>query len=133
MAWTRGSGEVLSFQPPGPGVRELDVERLPGPSQTQWTSVPGMICISLPLSIWRISMKRVSKIGRCGGWNATRSAVPSHSTTPPYERLGSPLRSTYNPNSVDSLGLLQRIYYTLEAYHGNKEETRFPLIGTSPY
>ena len=95
---TRGSCSIPSDQPSGPGVAGV-FAAVPRPSQMQRMSLPGMICASRPVSIWRISMKRESKRRIYGGCQATCSAVPSHSIVC-IDRLGSPCRSTYKPNSV---------------------------------
>ena len=102
-ACTRASCDGVSCHPLGPGVVTWGA-LLPRPSQMQRISVPLMIWASRPVSMCRISMKRVSKRSTYGGWQAARSAVPSHSIRP-VGRLGLPYRSTYTPNSEMALNI----------------------------
>jgi hypothetical protein len=103
---TRASCDGASSHVPlGPGA--IGGADPPRPSQMHRRSFPGMIWHSRPVSMWRTSMKRESKMRTYGGCQATCSAVPSHSMVP-LVRLGSPCRFTYNPNSVkDGQGTLE--------------------------
>ena len=95
---TRASCEGTSSHVPlGPGA--IGGADPPRPSQMHRRSFPGMIWQSRPVSMWRTSMKRESKMRTYGGCQATCSAVPSHSTVP-LSRLGSPCLFTYKPNSA---------------------------------
>lgn len=92
---TRGSCDMPSDQPSGPGVAGgLFVVLAPRPSHMHRMSLPGMIWHRRPVSTWRISMKRESKRRMYGGCHATCSAVPSHSIVCTAlfvsDRLGSP-------------------------------------------
>jgi hypothetical protein len=82
-----------------PHVRGADAPP-PRSSQMHRRSFPGMIWHSCPVSMWRTSMKRESKMRTYGGCQAMCSAVPSHSMVP-LVRLGSACWFTYNPNSVE--------------------------------